>query len=722
MKENNSPLYRRRQARGLSIEDAAYINRAGRDIVSETIGREIGGLGAVLGEALGKAKKKKQAKKAQEEQAKKAQEQQQQQITQDAEEFSEEQDYLEMQDDIAEYEIPDTGLSLESTGSTDVNNYYTFTDQMAWDGLSQPERDLLKKEQNIVDFDSFTRAASNWRTKNDPEGKNVNLTADKIVRDKSVSTPWGGLKAPINRLSPLQRRGSRGGFSNELAGLYSVGQPGPVKGSDDTSQYTEGRTYIAKDRMLSAPSWMGSAAIEGYNMVTEAVNYERQVQADTQDYFNEQLKGLDPGRTGYNIIDDSITEMVMDQQKKYLQHQKERQQWENEGRGSEWYTKNKEYMSLADNVLNARDIAKTKVDEYVTGLKNGEIDIEASDPIGLDLLNTVSRGGGLIGVADLGEGPSLVGATSREEPVNMNLTTIGQQLNKINLVAKQEPMEFYNTFTANLKNGKIPGVEKEVVEGPDGMKTTKYNLDQIGKVADLYIKEELKDVMDAKGYGSALLGMDHGQWTAMANAGKDPREVIAAQMKANLVDLLRPMTGFESREGTARATSIMKERIAKDKEGRSVETKKSTKQKKEDNLNSLIDFIMQEGEKSYSPDKIVEGETAIPELTMKTTGADYPGASVIEGAKGVKTTSFNPNTGILTIQPSAAITVKDGSTTVKTTEPQTIDFTQDPAIVRQNLYNLLEQLKITGPSNNTEGGQSVTTTTKESNFRKKYNY
>lgn len=646
MKENNSPLYRRRQARGLSIEDAAYINRAGRDIVSETIGKEIGALGTALGEAFGKAKKKKQARKAQEDQARKAQEQQQQQITQDADEFDEEQDALEMQDDIAEYEIPDTGTSLESTGSTDVNNYYTFTDQMAWDGLSQPQRDLLKKEQNIVDFDSFTRAASNWRTKNDPEGKNVNLTADKIVRDKSVSTPWGGLKSPINRLSPLQRRGSRTGFSNELASLYSVGQSGPVKGSDDTSQYTEGKTYIAKDRMLSAPSWMGSAAIEGYNMVTEAVNYERQVQADTQDYFNEQLKGLDPGRTGYNIIDDSITEMVMGQQKKYLQHQKERQQWENEGRGSEWYTKNKEYMSLADNVLNARDVIKTKIDEFGEGLKNEEIDVLASNPIGMDLLNTISRGGGMIGIADLGEGPSLVGGTRENEPVNMNLTTIAQQLNKINLVAKQEPMEFYNTFTANLKNGKIPGVEKEVVEGPDGMKTTKYNLDQIGKVADLYIKEELKDVMDAKGYGSALLEMNHGQWEAMVNAGQDPRKVIAAQMKANLVDLLRPIAGFESREGTARTTAIFNEQ-ADIRKGQRTNSNNS-------NVKNTAD-----SRRSDAASRLAEGfETITTQSGTTKTGEEYEGMvrtynkdleAMFTGGKNIGKVLLNPDTQTLII-------------------------------------------------------------------------
>jgi len=690
MKENNSPLYRRRQARGLSIEDAAYINRAGRDIVSETIGREIGGLGAALGEAFGKAKKNKQARKAQEDQARKAQEQQQQQITQGTDEN---QDSLNQQTDTSG-DVGDTGTSLESTGSTDVNNYYTFTDQMAWDGLSQPERDLLKKEQNIVDFDSFTRAASNWRTKNDPLGNQINLTADKIVRDKSVSTPWGGLKTPINRLSPLQRRGSRTGFSNELASLYSVGQSGPVQGSDDTSQYTEGKTYIAKDRMLSAPSWMGSAAIEGYNMVTEAVNYEKQVQADTQDYFNEQLKGLDPGRTGYNIIDDSITEMVMGQQKKYLQHQKERQQWEEEGRDSEWYTKNKEYMSLADNVLNARDVIKTKIDEFGEGLKNEEIDTLASNPIGMDLMNTISRGGGMIGIADLGEGPSLVGGTRGNEPVNMNLTTIAQQLNKIKLVAKQEPMEFYNTFTANLKNGKIPGVGKEVVEGPDGMKTTKYNLDQIGKVADLYIKEELKDVMDAKGYGSALLEMNHGQWEAMVNAGQDPREVIAAQMKANLVDLLRPIAGFESREGTARTTARFKEQVDIRKESR--------KQSKTDEYNTVLsDLVKAEENVRFDGGNIVlDSGTGQPTIinNKKTLYTAFPNLKKLEG-KGVKEVIVKDNK--VTIYPQSKTTTRqnaDGTTSTSTSakEPYVFLLSDGLETVQQNIANVAEEVGYKG--------------------------
>ena len=59
MKENNSPLFRRRAASGISIEDAAFISSANRDRITEGIGQEVGGLGTALGEAFEKAKKRK---------------------------------------------------------------------------------------------------------------------------------------------------------------------------------------------------------------------------------------------------------------------------------------------------------------------------------------------------------------------------------------------------------------------------------------------------------------------------------------------------------------------------------------------------------------------------------------------------------------------------------------------------------------------------------------
>ena len=52
IQDNISPLKKRQMANKLTVEDAAFISRAGRDIVTETIGREIGAVGTAIGAAV----------------------------------------------------------------------------------------------------------------------------------------------------------------------------------------------------------------------------------------------------------------------------------------------------------------------------------------------------------------------------------------------------------------------------------------------------------------------------------------------------------------------------------------------------------------------------------------------------------------------------------------------------------------------------------------------
>lgn len=688
MKE--SPLYRRRQARGISIEDAAYISRAGRDIVTETIGREVGGLGTVIAEALGKAKKQSKDKKDEQDNAN--------QVIQSAtdlgESFTESTQGISdgMGDTLKDFankinpkSTTDVGGELVAPEGKPVQKYATFTDRMAWDNMSEADKAILKKEQGIVDYDTFHRSAKAWRDKNDPKGAMINSTADGMVRDASVSTPWGGVKTPANRLSPLERRGRSRAFSNELAGLYSVGEQGPVEGSSDASQYTPGKTYVEKERLLSAPSWMGSAAIQGYNMVVKARNYEKQVQADTIDYYNEKLKGLDPGRSGYNILDDSVNELVMKQQQEYIEHAKQRNQWFKEGRGAEWENKSKQYTTLADNILNGRDALKGKLDQVVEGFENDTIDTRMSDPRWMDFFNTFLKGGGVIGLTDLGDGPTLAGGTRRNEPVDMNLANIQQVLNGIALVQKQEPMEFYNEFMGNLKNGKIPGVEKEIIEDANGIKTSKYNMAQIDSVIDIYIKEELKSIADAKGYGGALLDMTHSQWEASSEAGDDPRKAIAEKMKSDLKNLLSPLAGFESREGTARATQLQKTRLDQQKQDR----KRTENIKKEQDIfAAAADILGDQSDFEKYTQTLVDGEVIKSSAELYKT---FPKIKKLVGSKGIS--SVQVDNGIVTFQGSPkVVTDADGNTTRQTTPiPYTLDTTEDYGIIFQQIANIIEQ-------------------------------
>ena len=686
MKE--SPLYRRRQARGISIEDAAYISRAGRDIVTETIGREVGGLGTAIAEALGKAKKQSKDKKDEQDNAN--------QVIQSATDLGESftastqgisdgaEDLLkDFTNKINTKSTTDGGGALEAPKSEEPQKYATFTDKMAWDNMSEANRAILKKEQGIVDYDTFHRSADAWRKQNDPKGEMINLTADGMVRDASVSTPWGGVKSPNNRLSPLERRGQSRAFSNELAGLYSVGEPGPVEGSSDASQYTPGRTYVEKERLLSAPSWMGSAAIQGYNMVVKARNYEKQVQADSIDYYNEKLKGLDPGRSGYNILDDSVNELVMQQQQEYIKHAKQRNQWFKEGRGAEWENKSKQYTTLADNILNGRDALKGNLDQVVEGLENNTIDLKMSDPRSMDFYNTLLKGGGVIGLTDLGDGPTLAGGTRRNEPVDMNLANIQQVLGGITLVQKQEPMEFYNEFMGNLKNGKIPGVEKEIIEDANGIKTSKYNMDQIDSVIDLYIKEELQSIADAKGYGGALLDMTHSQWEASSEAGDDPRKAIAEKMKSDLKNLLGPLAGFESREGTARSTQLQKSRLDQQKRD---EKANQAAQKETDAYAAAKNILGNSSDFEKYRQTLVDGEVI---NSSEEFYKSFPGLKKLIGGKGVS--NIQVDDGIVTfLGPQKQQADAEGNITkVSQALPYILDTTQDYDTILQQVFNIV---------------------------------
>ena len=690
MKE--SPLYRRRQARGISIEDAAYINRAGRDIVTETIGREVGGLGTVIAEALGKAKKQSKDKKDEQDNAN--------QVIQSATDLGE--SFTEGTQGISDGmgdTLKDFANIISPKSTTDVGGDSSLQTSKevkkqtgggglasyedAWNSnLEGIQGKYSNKQEYLKDRATKgkeTEARRAWAFKT----LGPNETYNEAIHGEQYKASLGISRLKDN--SPFSRRQRSRAFSNELAGLYSVGEQGPVEGSSDASQYTPGRTYVEKERLLSAPSWMGSAAIQGYNMVVKARNYEKQVQADSIDYYNEKLKGLDPGRSGYNILDDSVNELVMQQQQEYINHAKQRNQWFKEGRGAEWENKSKQYTTLADNILNGRDALKGNLDQVVQGLENNTIDLKMSDPRSMDFYNTLLKGGGVIGLTDLGDGPTLAGGTRRNEPVDMNLANIQQVLGGITLVQKQEPMEFYNEFMGNLKNGKIPGVEKEIIEDANGIKTSKYNMDQIDSVIDLYIKEELQGIADAKGYGGALLDMTHSQWEASSEAGDDPRRAIAEKMKSDLKNLLGPLAGFESREGTARATQLEKSRL----DQRRRDTKANQAAQKEENAYAAAKNILgNSSDFEKYKQTLVDGEVI---NSSEEFYKSFPGLKKLIGSKGVS--NIQVDDGIVTfLGPQKQQADADGNVTkVSQALPYTLDTTQDYDTILQQVFNIVTE-------------------------------
>lgn len=535
MKENNSPLFRRRAARGISIEDAAFISSANRDRITEGIGQEVGGLGTALGEAFETAKKRK-----------------------DDRDSEAEAQIIKFDDFVKDSEGPsaeDLTKGLFKEKPADYKQYFKQEERQAkelgnqaintFESLTEGEKGALLSK-GVFDADSYA----------------------EYLKKKSGNTGFGGSNQNLFQVpdyniaafeSPLERKRRRS-YANELMNSFDNN---PVKGSGDESQYEEGKTYVEKERMLSAPSWMGSAAVEGYNMSVQARNYERQVQADTEDYTNEQLKGLDVERTGYNFLDESLAEQAMVKKKEYAAHVAEREQWFREGRGSEWTIRKDEIRKFADNVLNGVDSVKSILAQYEEGLKNGTIDPKMTNPDFLELLNSIKSGNAPIGITDAGQGAAMYGATKNGTPVNMLLSQLPSQLSKMKLVEKKNPMAFYKEAQKDLLA--LVG-DKETTIDANGNKITKYNTEGLDDLINVYLEEELRDPMNLKGYAGSVLGADHGSFQAEVDTGGDMKAKVRDEMRNQLKKLMAPTLGYQSEGVTGLSTLREEERIRKIKE------------------------------------------------------------------------------------------------------------------------------------------------------------
>ena len=454
-------------------------------------------------------------------------------------------------------QTPEEVKEEEQTGGGGLSSKENAWNNNLEDVKTKYKGNKQKYLQDKATEGKLTEAKRLWAKKHLGE----NETYDEALHGELFKSAFPRRKdnSPFSRQRQRQRQ-----RTDDLASMYAVNIGGrDISGSTDESQYQEGKTYVEKERMLSSASFMGSAAIEGYNLAVEGRNYDKQVQADAEDYFNEMTAGLDVERTGIDYLDQSLNELGNQGKIKYANHQKDRSAAIREGRKAEWDIKNKELMNLPDAVLNAKDIITNLTNEFGGGLEEGTIDLLASDPNPTDLMNTLLRGGTVLGVVDLGDGmgASLAGETRGGEPIQMSLTSLAKQLQEISLVKKQDPMEFYNEFTANIKTDKIPGVEKQYTVDANGNKITKYNTDQLGRVLDVYIKEELRETNSARGYGSALLNLDHRQYNEMVkDPESDPKGLIAAKMKQDMMNILAPMQNYQSEESTSMSVTKENER------------------------------------------------------------------------------------------------------------------------------------------------------------------
>lgn len=631
----------RRQIVGHGVNLELYAATHGEPNI---VGQAIGGIGAVLGEAFDKAKERKT--KADNEAQLKAEELKNKQkeelarITREAEIFDEEESLLELEQDILDIETTDlfnqTRNELETKektksaidkGVTDPARGGTVkTYQMVGDDVYA---NYLKKNPGQFFAAEVARSnaiqdakAYNMRTKGtqDPTEAGlannvVNFKTDKdgniipfSIKPTEGSTaypspeeymgpPFGG---PPRLKNPLKRRrfGRRGSVIQGIDSLMGTSQGVTTSAADtgDVSRFTPGRTFVEKERRLSAPSWMGigAAAIEGWNLGVEKENYKKQVQADLQDYYQQEFKGLEVGRTGNDLFDQSMQEVLMGEKKKLAQKLQDRDAAFARGEGATWTAEYGQMKKVPTQIANLVDGVKSIRKDLLE--KYEDIDWDAMSDEQKDEVMTFLKGGAPLGLAQTESGLAVLGATRGGMPYLKNVQAMLQEGGGPKVILKKNPFNYVSSVVEEIrKNPSKYSYTDEV----NGVKTTKMlPMEQLMPYLDSMFDQELLDKSDVRAYASpnnfGKDGLTPELFDISVNQNKDPRDFVKKKFREIATDLLYPQQQVYDRQGTARLTQLQKARLDQQKQDRQneIDSKKPPKITKAQNSanQQVLDF------------------------------------------------------------------------------------------------------------------------------------
>lgn len=598
-----SPIKRRQLVRG-GIDLDLYA-AAGK--TPNILGEAIGGIGVALGEAFDKAKDKANAIDQEE--------QEEQDLlnkitqTEEEEEFDPNSvEYEDPNDITADEDLDDLINNLREKGygpnaakpaSDDTYTYemlgkdakaeflkknpgqFTAAEAHANKTMQEAEAYNVKKygtkdpTKNVAGVNNIVNVKKTKDGEYDvgsAEGKPV-VAGSTTYGSKGVVNPSLYMGTPGKRLnSPLDRRRvnrqlsqpRQSSLANVFGGpsqtSYLVGNrsvPSDAISRGETSQYTEGRTFVEKERRLSAPAWMGigAAAVEGYNMGVEKRNYEKQVQADLTDYYNNEFAGLTAERTGNDLFDNSVRELLFNSKKELGTHLAEREKWYAEGRGAEWSAKLPDLKKPANELLSLVEGVKGVREQWKKDSEADNIDYDAMSAAQKDENLSVVRGGN-IGVANVeGMGTSLIGQTRGGMPYLKSLSAIIGEGQGPKYITKKNAFDYVKTVVDQIR--KDPTYE--TYEDVNGVKVKRpMTLEQLTPHLNRMFDAELDSPSVTRAYASPNNwdedGLTADQFDKSLKMNKDPKDFVKKKFLEVANDLLAPY--FGSKETTRKAAAI----------------------------------------------------------------------------------------------------------------------------------------------------------------------
>lgn len=544
-------------------------------------------------------------------------------------------------------------------------------------------------------------------------------TGVKTMAPRLKPTPLERTRQTYNRRPSSQRSlatvygGGSGSSGSTSQTSYLVGKRGvasDVISRGQQSQFQEGRTFVEKKQRMSAPAWMGigAAAAEGYNIGVDRENYDAQVSADLQDYYTQEFSGLVAGRTGNDIFDNSVKELLTNKKKEIVELLQQRQQYYAEGREGEFTVKYNNAKQVPNEILSLVEGTKGVITNFTKDYEADNIDFGAMTSEAIDELMTITRGGSVLGVIDVENQTMLAGSTRGGMPYLKSVKAMLADGKGPKYITKKNAFDYVNGVVDMIR--KDPDKYSTTYQDANGVKVKRpMTFEELSPYLNRMFDAELDDNSTIRAYASKNNwdedGLDAKDFNLMVklsanNKSKSPENYVKTKFNEVAKDLLAPY--FNTTETTRLASTVRGATGATGTTGNTDNQETKTTKSADYFAAYAGDF----GPKAVTPnraDATSSGNTGRRSIKEETFFQSYPRIKQLGLAPALQTPVVeNGELVIRSTEKSATTSGKDGGLSTRTSGGDVlarIPIMASPEEIATQLDLIIQSNKIAFPDN-----------------------
>ena len=357
-----------------------------------------------------------------------------------------------------------------------------------------------------------------------------------------VTAQGRDMQSPINRTveagaSDRQLGQAIGAAGTEIGEAFDSGRP-----AGDYEQEKQALSYLGS---------AGQAATEAANRQIRRRNYKRQVWDNKRKEADQEFGKIQIEPSGISSYDESVQNMTQEWKNEMVDIMRNKDQYDPatySAKLTEIANRSRQYNTAAQNI-------QATVADYMENIDNIS---PSTDPEVIDLLDTLSKGGHGLSVANVNGVPTYTGTTLGGKEVSIPISEIASG---------------NNTFRFNnIDNGQenIDAIVDDVAkftkdrQGLFGLERGHIGWDQVGPRVDAKVGEMLRNDHAVRSILADRFGYDFDDYQEMVERGEDPKqlakELVMEDIRKQMEPVLRSVAHVPGTTGQGAIAQEQKQR------------------------------------------------------------------------------------------------------------------------------------------------------------------